>query len=79
MSILIKGLDMPEKDRALFINIYSDGKVTYQLDLKCRVIAQAEEVPAPHGDLIDRNKIQCLGNTAYGNVFSAPTVRKAEK
>ena len=37
------------------------------------------EVPAPHGDLIDRNKIRHLGNTAYGNAFSAPTIIEAEE
>lgn len=62
--VLIKGVDMPEGDEVLSVNIFSDGKVTRQYDLRCEAIAIAEEVPTPHGDLVDRSKIRCLGNTA---------------
>ena len=57
MSILIKGLKMPEKDEALVIVINSNGTVespNWQWDYT--LIKGAEAVPVPdHGDLIDRD------------------------
>lgn len=53
MSILIKGMKMPESEEMLCINIYPDGKVYINLDLEeCKQIATAVSVP-PHGKLID--------------------------
>lgn len=52
MSILIKGMEMPEDGGLLCIKIYPNGKVAFDMDLKSRQIAEAFELPS-HGDLID--------------------------
>lgn len=44
MSILIKGLQMPKEDELLCIKIYPSGKVTLDMDLQCKQIAEAVEV-----------------------------------
>ncbi len=54
MSILIKGMEMPKDGEMLCINIYPDGKVCIDLDLKCKQIATAVPVPT-HGALMDRD------------------------
>lgn len=56
MGILIKGMEMPENGERLCIDIHPDGKVSYNLDLKCRQIATAVYVP-PHGRLIDADAL----------------------
>ena len=56
MSILIRGMEMPKDGEMLCVNIYLDGKVCINLDLKCKRIATAVSVP-PHGDLIDRDAL----------------------
>jgi len=53
MSILIKGIDMPEK-YGRCITIFSDGRVTTEFG--AQVIAYAVPIP-PHGDLIDRDAL----------------------
>ena len=78
MSVLIKGMKMPE--HCGYCRFRYDGichalqKTKYQKE-ECPLV----EVPTPHGDLVDRNEIRRLGNTACGNVFSAPTVIEAEE
>ena len=57
MSILIKGLEMPEGNEMLCINIYPDGRVCIDMDLHCKPIAQAVELP-PHGRLIDEDDVR---------------------
>ena len=52
MSILIKGVKMPKEDELLCIRIYPSGKVTLDMDLQCKQVAEASELPT-HGDLID--------------------------
>ena len=53
MSIIIKGMKMPKHDgEILCIEIYPDGTVCMDMDLQCRKIAEAKELP-PHGRLID--------------------------
>lgn len=44
MSILIRGLEMPQGEEMLCINVYPDGKVCIDLDLHCKRVATA--VPA---------------------------------
>ena len=57
MSILLKGLKMPEEDKALVIVINSNGtidKPNWQWDYT--LIKGAKAIPLPsHGDLIDRD------------------------
>ena len=52
MSILIKGIEMPE--HGMVINIYPDGRVADHFDEFQETIATAVPVP-PHGDLIERD------------------------
>jgi hypothetical protein len=58
MSILLKGLKMPEGDNAVVVVIHSNGTVdrpNWQWD--CTLIKGAEAISIPdHGDLIDRDK-----------------------
>ena len=55
MSILIKGMKMPKEDELLCIRIYPSGKVTIDMDLQCKWVAEAVEV-LNHGDLVDRDE-----------------------
>lgn len=48
MAIYISGIDMPKEDEMLFLNVYPDGKVTVNLDLKCTQIATAFQLPPPN-------------------------------
>lgn len=50
MSILIKGMKMPQ--RGMVVNIYADGRVTNHFDEFGKTIGKAVSVP-PHGRLID--------------------------
>lgn len=54
MSFIVEGLSIPKEGQLLSINIYPDGKVTYNLDLECKQIAVAKPVPTPHGELVDK-------------------------
>lgn len=54
MSLLIKGMKMPKENELLCIRIYPSGKVTVDMDLQCKQVAEAVELP-DHGDLIDRD------------------------
>lgn len=53
VSLLIKGLNIPKEDELLCIKIYPSGKVTFDMDLQCKQIAEAFEL-SDHGDLIER-------------------------
>ena len=59
MSVLIKGVEMPENGSCIQIVIDDDGKVYPSVEkciLKMGSIAKAVPVP-PHGRLIDADKI----------------------
>lgn len=56
MGICISGLKMPEPGERLSIDIDSTGKVSVNLDLECRQIGTASQVP-PHGRLIDADAL----------------------
>lgn len=74
--ILIKGLNMPKDGERLCIDIHPDGKVSYDLDLKCKQIATAISVP-PHGDLIERDMVHEIINwTSFKPPFSKKQVRR---
>lgn len=64
MSILIKGMEMPENGERLCIDIHPGRKVSYNLDLKCKQIATAVYVP-PHGRLIDADALNDMINRSY--------------
>ena len=56
MSVLIRGMEMPENGSCIQIVIDDDGKVYPSVEkciLKMGSIAKAVSVP-PHGDLVDR-------------------------
>lgn len=87
MSLLIKGLKMPRGEGMLCINIYPDGKVCINHDLKCKRIATAAPVP-PHGRLIDADKIDYYkiernGMELYmvwkGQILNMPTIIEGDE
>ena len=56
MSILLKGMKMPKEDELLCIRIYPSGKVTLDMDLQCKQVAEAVELQK-HGALIDQDEL----------------------
>lgn len=80
MSILINGMKMPKEDEELCIRICPSGKVTIYMDLQCRQIAEAVELP-DHGDLIDRDaiKVGLWGEDEYKMLCDSPVVIPAER
>lgn len=75
MSILIKGAKMPKEDELLCIRIYPSGKVTIDMDLQCKWVAEAVEV-LNHGDLIDRE--YAVGSACSGRIRTLPTTEDGE-
>lgn len=75
MSILIKGMKMPKEDELLCIRIYPSGKVTIDMDLHCKWVAEAVEV-LNHGDLIDRE--YAVGSACSGRIRTLPTTEDGE-
>lgn len=57
MGVYIKGIDMPKGKQIIELRIYADGVVTMAHDRTCRKIAEATEVPEPHGRLIDADAL----------------------
>ncbi len=55
-GVYIRGLQMPKDGEIVCIDIHPDGKVSINLDLKCRQIATAIPVPG-HGKLVDVDKL----------------------
>lgn len=56
MSILIKGMDMPN-DRPIIISIFPSGRVDTMEVKYFDSVLSAVEVPTPHGDLVDRDVV----------------------
>lgn len=89
MSLIIKGMDMP-KDDDMNITITKDGRIYW--DNKYHMIAQAVEIPTPHGRLIDADEMQDKAYKRYFNntissygmfevnraIDNAPTILEAE-
>lgn len=98
MSLLIKGMDMPDLDENTerlwvpgWIEIGKDGKAVFctgtHFDTNTIRSYPIEEVPTPHGDLIDRDALQqkadaepCFwkGHIDEIMVREAPTIIEAE-
>lgn len=64
MSILIKGIDMPQNGDRHRITIYDNGDAyiatsnrLYETDRKD---VEVVEIPTPHGRLIDANKLEAM-------------------
>lgn len=51
MSILIKGIDLPHEE--INLTITKDGRI--YLDNKYHLIAEAIQIPTPHGRLIEEH------------------------
>ena len=91
MGVYIKGMDMPIGQQIIELRIYADGVVTKVHDRRCRKIAEATEVPEPHGRLIDADEFvkQCkprgIANTIweeshqYKQIITAPTIIERSK
>lgn len=59
MGILIKNMNLPDKDHLILVEIDSNGDVFAAYDSGRTKLTQykARLVPEPHGDLIDRDTI----------------------
>lgn len=83
MSILIKGMEMPQGNSTINVLIYADGTV-YTGHVNDSQYS-AVSVPTPHGRLIDADEIEmpCLETTADQKwmeiaIKSTPTIIEAE-
>lgn len=78
MSIILKGIDMPETNEIRMIAINSNGKVFFNtvkdgIPDKTK-ISQAIQIPKGHGRLIDADKY-----LYYGDLVYEPTILEAEE
>lgn len=55
---------MPKEDELLCIKIYPSGKVTVDMDLQCKQIAEAVEI-SNHGDLMDKDELSKLVGESF--------------
>lgn len=92
MSILIKGMEMPQEGNWKTVRIYPDGTCAipnWQGDCTLLKGAQAVEIP-PHGDLIDAQEQMRLlqscdydtyddYNRAFDMLDNAPTIISASE
>lgn len=53
-----EGVEMPKGKQIIELRIYADGVVTRVHDRTCRKIAEATELPEPHGRLIDADTLK---------------------
>lgn len=53
-EILIHGMEMPKNREHITVVINADGTVQELMDVYCKVIAKATEIP-PHGELISKD------------------------
>ena len=78
MSILLKGLKMPEGDNAVVVVIHSNGTVdrpNWQWD--CTLIKGAKAIPLlNHDDLIDRE--YAIGSACSGRIRTLSTTEDGE-
>ena len=55
MSVIVKGMEMPQGNSTINVLIYADGTV-YTGHVNDSQYS-AVSVPTPHGDLVDRNEL----------------------
>ena len=89
MSIILKGIDMPEKENQMYMmELYADGhcSVAKIEDGKCYELTipsetEAIQIPKGHGRLIDEVKINDALLRDDGRQFDtdAPTILEAEE
>ena len=63
-GLYISGMEMPKNGELLCIRIHPDGKVTIDMDLKCKQIATAIPVP-DHGRLGDLDALAAKDNDDF--------------
>lgn len=78
MSIILKGIDLPEINEIRMVAINSNGKVFFNT-VKAGTpdkteISQAIQIPKGHGRLIDADKYLYHGDLVY-----EPTILEAEE
>lgn len=58
MSVLIKGMELPENERYVDVRIFADGRATTATgERPFYREMEVIELPSPHGDLIDRDEL----------------------
>jgi hypothetical protein len=81
MSMIIKGLDIPEDD-VYFIVICGDGSIAFRNGLgeyNFLDDAQAIQIPSPHGRLIDANDVFTYDHMAQKQLDEVPTILESEE
>lgn len=78
MSLILKGIDLPHEE--INLTITRDGRI--YLDNKYHLIAEAIQIPVPHGRIIDEDEIIMWGADwkKYRGMFDEiPTILEAEE
>lgn len=90
MSVLIKGMELPENERYVDVRIFADGRATTATgERPFYREMEVIELPSPHGRLIDADALQDKGwfltrdNIYKGQIEAAiltraPTILEAE-
>lgn len=78
MSIILKGIDLPETNEIRMVAINSNGKVffnTVKVGTPDKTkTSQAIQIPKGHGRLIDADKY-----LYYGDLIDEPTILESEE
>ena len=83
MSIIIKGVDLPEKGETLILKI--KGSRIYQEYPRYKFQptrikdAEAIQIPNPHGDLIDRKQVFTYSHRDVKNLEEVPVILEGEE
>lgn len=95
MSFIVKGIDLPEKNKGLYVYIFNGkAEVVHPLDA-CEVMhinGEAIQIPKGHGDIKDVSKLRvseydCEGEVSWytiravdtWDIDNAPTILESEK
>lgn len=64
MSLILKGIDLPEKNQSIFMEIFPNGRCSIMktekgecYELKTRSEAKAIQIPKGHGRLTDKDEL----------------------
>ena len=83
MSIILKGIDLPETNEIRMVAINSNGKVFFNTVKEGTPdktkISQAIQIPKGHGRLVDADKIFTYSHWEEQAVNEAPTILEAEE
>ena len=82
MSFIVKGIDLPEKNKGLYVYIFNGkAEVVHPLDA-CELVhinGEAIQIPKSHGDIKDTNTIFTYGIWEKRAVNEAPTILEVEE